>query len=143
MTSSNQEVDAPIPECEASLVMLSDTLDAQELADLVNLNPDRSTQRGDVAGAFGRARNRFSMWEVRSGPGRRPPEAYVIEVLDRVRDRAALFRAASRDHRVKSVSFWILSEDPEFAFDLEAERVMEIARLGASLKIKTIDLRGG
>jgi hypothetical protein len=142
MTSSSQEVDETFPECEASLVMLSDTLGASELEALVSLSPDRSTQKGEITGAFGRARSRFSMWEVTSRPGRRAPEAHVIEVLDRVRDCATLIRAASQDPRVHSVSFWILSQDPEFAFDLEATRVMEIARLGASLKIKTIDVRG-
>ena len=126
----------PVPECDASLVILSEALSADEMEALIGLSPDRSVQRGDVTGASGRARSRFTVWRIGSGPSSQTPETQVFAVLDRVHDVADRIRSAANDPRIHSVALWVGSEDRTFALDLPADRVMEIARLGASLKIK-------
>lgn len=122
----------------ASLVVLGDGIAAAELRRLIGLEPDVSWDRGDVVGSTGRGRRQHTGWCIdAAGPGLRP-EAAIAELLDRVSVVNERFRAAVADPRVLSVVLWVWP-GRECVVDLEPDRLMEIARLGASLAIDIYD----
>jgi hypothetical protein len=122
----------------ASLVVLADGMSAAELRGLIGLEPDRSWDRGDVVGSTGRGRRQHTGWCIdAAGPGLLP-EAAVAELLRRSRIVNEQFRMVIADPRVLSVVLWVWP-GRECVVDLEPDRLMEIARLGASLAIDIYD----
>lgn len=67
------------------------------------------------------------------------PEAAVADLLDRVSAADERLRAAIADPRVLSVVMWVWPEGQERVVDIKPDRLMEIARLGASLVIDCLD----
>jgi hypothetical protein len=125
----------------ASLIILSEQMDAEELVNLIGLSPDELDQRGADAGAVGRAKRRFSVWRVDSGIEGRTPDDDLRAVLRRVEGITSRIAAAARDPRIHSVSLWVWSDDPDFALAVTPAEIVGIASLGASLKVKVMDLR--
>ena len=118
----------------ASLLVLADRMSAAELRALIGLEPDRSWDQGDSVGRTGRGRRHSTGWCIdAAGIGLRP-EVAVGDILDRVATVADRIRAAAADPRVRSVGLWVWPEG-RVAVDLPPAQLMEIANLGASLKI--------
>lgn len=124
----------------ASLVILSDQLSGAQLVVAVGIQPDRSWDKGDPIGGSGRAFQRYSGWEINLGPSEDTAEGLVATLLARVTNVSARILRASLDPRIRSVSVWLWSEDPDFGVDLPADIVSTIGGMGASLKVKVIDL---
>ncbi len=123
----------------ASLVVLADGITAAELRGLIGLEPDISWDRGDVVGSTGRGRRQHTGWCIdAAGPGLHP-EAAIADLLDRVSIVNERIRAAAADPRVLSVVLWVWPVGRECVVDLKPARLMEIARLGASLVIDIYD----
>ena len=126
----------------ASLVVLAEGISAAELRELIGLEPDRAWDRGDVVGRTGRGRRQHTGWSIdAAGPGLRP-EAAIADLLLRTRIVKEQFRMAIAAPRVLSVVLWVWPER-ECVVDLEPDRLMEIARLGASLAIDIYDGEAG
>lgn len=134
------EVRDPTGPNTAALVISARGIPATDLNALVGLEPDRSWDEDEPVGSTGRGRRQFTGWRIDASRGDETADSRVRSLLHRVHDVAADIARVARDPRIHSVSLWVWSEDPEFALNLPADLVMEIARLGASLKIKVYDV---
>ena len=117
------------------IVVLSHELSAAELEAMIGLMPDRAWLRGDRIGRSGRAFQPFSGWSVGAEPSEEPAAAHISAVLDRVAEVRNNIAAAAADPRVHSVALWVWSHGPAFGLELPPSRLIEIAGLGATLKI--------
>ncbi len=99
----------------SALVILADGMSAADLRDMIGLVPDRSWEQGEPVGKTGRGRRPYTGWRMDAGPNDQTSEAQVAALLGRVVHVSEHIRSAVADPRIRSVSLWIWSEDPDFA----------------------------
>jgi hypothetical protein len=125
---------------DASLVILSEKLSAAELQAMIGLTPDRSWESGDPIGRSGHARQRFSGWRVDVAQSEQTAESQISALFDRIRAVEERIAAVASDPRVHSVALWVTAEGDRFALELAPSRLLDIARLGATLKVNAYDI---
>jgi hypothetical protein len=105
-----------------------------ELTARIGLQPTEAWQAGDVVGKV-RFPRKYSAWKLRS---RLPPleeiERHVVDVLEQIRGREALFRDIAQEYSIRMQCVGYYNEyNPGFLLD--ADTIRRIAESGLKLDL--------
>ena len=126
---------APPPtRSSASLIVLSEDLSAQELAELVGLPAHERWDRGDRAYAPGR----FAGYKLSSRLAEsETPAEHLTDLLDQIEPITSRVRALVVDGRISSVRVWLGYHIPNWnpGLSLSADHLARLDELEAGLEI--------
>jgi hypothetical protein len=134
MDDPNAPIVPAVARSYAHLTVLSETLSAAEMAQIIGIDPDESWERGEKRGGAAR----FGGISVASRlPREAAPGEHLSDLLSLLAPIADRVRELARDDRILGPRLWIFhhiaNQNP--GLTLSAEQVSELAQLGTGLEL--------
>ena len=120
---------------EASLTVVGDLVDPDEISRLLGADPDRSHRVGDLVSTRSTARRRTGAWIISTKgnvPGTAPLATHVSALLARVTSDPAIWRTLAERHSVRVFVGWFMTRENEGTM-LDPSLLDELGRRGLSL----------